>query len=200
MPGVIKINPAVFNDRRAAFAVALNEALRLWMEDNQYTPVTKPTDEQLDRLADTAYADDPEAMAKTVLARVATLDESAPNPSPEQIEEALALLDAAAGGIPPDSVELPTLDKLMDTLAALLEPADMPDPEEEVQPEMPPEMAGEMPPEMAEEMPAEMPAEPQEGLEMPQEDQGIPEEAPLPDQQDEALPDGNPEAEVPIAV
>ena len=44
MLGVIKINPAVFEDGRDALAVAWNEAIRLWMEDNNFTPQADPTE------------------------------------------------------------------------------------------------------------------------------------------------------------
>lgn len=91
--GVIKINPAVMDDKRDAFAVAVNEALRLWMEDHEFAPGAGVTDEQRAFFKDTAYADDEDAMAKTVLARLATRDTSVRG-SPEQIEDARRLLDA----------------------------------------------------------------------------------------------------------
>ncbi len=110
--GVIKINPAVFDDPRSARAVAWNEALRLWMEDNGYEPRTRPTPEQQAVLADTAYADDPAAMAKTVLARIITRDTSAPNPTDEQKAEAFELLTAIEDSLAYDDPDLETIDVL----------------------------------------------------------------------------------------
>lgn len=93
MPGSIIINPSVFTDKRDAFAVAVNEALRLWMEDYEFTPEFDITPEQEEFFKDTAYAGDMVAMSKTILARIATRDTSIPRPSPEQIEETNRLLD-----------------------------------------------------------------------------------------------------------
>jgi hypothetical protein len=58
MPGVIKINPDVMNDKRDALAVAVNEALRLFMEDTGFTPVFDVTPEQLEFFKNTAYHPD----------------------------------------------------------------------------------------------------------------------------------------------
>lgn len=57
MAGVIKINPAVFQDDRDAHAVAWDEALRLFMEDTGFEPKFDVTPEQLEFFKDTAYAD-----------------------------------------------------------------------------------------------------------------------------------------------
>jgi len=95
MPGVIKINPDVMNDKRDALAVAWNEALRILMEDIGFTPEFQITPEQQSFLAGTAYADDPEAAAKTIVARIATFDTSIPNPTEEQVTETLRLLAMA---------------------------------------------------------------------------------------------------------
>lgn len=56
MPGVIKLNPAVYSDKRDAAAVAWNEALRLFMEDTGFEPVFEVTPEQEEFFKDTAYA------------------------------------------------------------------------------------------------------------------------------------------------
>lgn len=56
MAGVIKINPAVLEDKRDAAAVAWNEALRLFMEDTGFEPEFNVTPEQDKFFADTAYA------------------------------------------------------------------------------------------------------------------------------------------------
>lgn len=55
MPGVIKINPSVYSDKRDAAAVAWNEALRLFMEDEGFTPKFDVTPEQLELFKGTAY-------------------------------------------------------------------------------------------------------------------------------------------------
>lgn len=56
MSGVIKINPSVYADRRDAAAVAWNEALRLFMEDEGFTPEFDVTPEQMEFFKGTAYA------------------------------------------------------------------------------------------------------------------------------------------------
>lgn len=57
MPGVIKINPDVMNDKRDALAVAWNEALRILMEDIGFTPEFQITPEQEEFFRGTAYAE-----------------------------------------------------------------------------------------------------------------------------------------------
>lgn len=94
MSGVIKLNPAIFKDKRDAAAVAWNEALRLFMEDEAFTPKFDVTPAQLEFFKGTAYADDPGALAKTVVARIATRDTSVPDPTPGQIAETRRLLEA----------------------------------------------------------------------------------------------------------
>lgn len=92
MPGTIVINPSVFTDKRDAYAVAVNEALRLWMEDNSFAPETTPTEEQRAFFKGTAYARDEDAMIKTILARIATRDTSVKG-TPEQVAEVSRILD-----------------------------------------------------------------------------------------------------------
>ena len=101
MPGVIKINPDVFKDKRDAVAVAWNEALRLFMEDEGFEPEFEITPEQGKFFAGTAYAADAGALKKTVAARIATRDTSVPSPSPEQKAETALLLDAVLEKIGP---------------------------------------------------------------------------------------------------
>ena len=91
MPGVIKINPAVFEDKRDALAVAWNEALRLVMEDMKFNPVFEVTPEQKAFFKNTAYATNSLALKRTLVARIATLDTSV-SPTPEQEQETLRLL------------------------------------------------------------------------------------------------------------
>ena len=57
MPGVIKINPDVMNDKRDALAVAWNEGLRILMEDIGFDPQFEITPEQESFFAGTAYAE-----------------------------------------------------------------------------------------------------------------------------------------------
>ena len=204
--GVIKINPAVFSDGRAALAVAWNEGLRLWMEDHGYVPVSAPTDEQRQALADTAYADDPEAMAKTVLARIITRDESAPNPTPEQLEEAYDLLLQVADSLPDDDPDVETVMMLANDFAPSV-------PDEELSGEEMPEEGvpvpdGELPP-----MPAEGELPPGEG-EMPlpapemAQEGAIPEGAPdvlaqegaMPEEAPGAAPEGSPDLQASVPV
>lgn len=184
--GVIKINPAVFSDGRAALAVAWNEGLRLWMEDHGYVPVSAPTDEQRQALADTAYADDPEAMSKTVLARIITRDESAPNPTPEQLEEAYDLLLQVADSLPDDDPDVETVMMLANDFAP-----NVPDEElsgEEMPEEGVPVPEGELPPAPTE---GEMPPMPAEG-ELPPGEGEMP--LPAPEMaQEGAIPEGAPD-------
>lgn len=55
MPGTVKINPSVFTDKRDAVAVAVNEALRIFMEDSKFVPNFEVTPAQLAFFKDTAY-------------------------------------------------------------------------------------------------------------------------------------------------
>lgn len=100
MPGVIKISPAVFNDKRDALAVAFNEGLRLTMEDMKFTPAAEPTDEQREFFSNTAYAEDDVALKRTILARIATHDTSV-SPTPEQEAETVEFLGRVAEMIGP---------------------------------------------------------------------------------------------------
>jgi GH24 family phage-related lysozyme (muramidase) len=95
MPGVIKINPDLFSDKRDAHAVAWDEALRLWMEDTGFEPEFEVTPEQEEFFRGTAYGDDEDAMKKTIVARIATFDTSVKSPTPEQVAETIRLLESA---------------------------------------------------------------------------------------------------------
>lgn len=101
MPGVIKINPETFKDKRDALAVAWNEALRLFMEDTGFEPRFAVTPEQASFFKDTAYAQDEGSLRKTLAARIATRDTSVPAPTPEQVAETGRLLDAVLKKIGP---------------------------------------------------------------------------------------------------
>ena len=91
MPGSILINPSVLKDRRDALAVAVNEALRLFMEDSGFQPSFEPTAEQRKFFSGTAYGKDGDALKKTILARVATFDTSV-TPTDEESAEAARLM------------------------------------------------------------------------------------------------------------
>lgn len=95
MPGVIKINPEVFQDKRDANAVAINEALRLSMDDLGFEPKFAITPAQKKFFRGTAYASDESALRKTIVARIATHDTSV-TPTPEQEAETVRLLDTVA--------------------------------------------------------------------------------------------------------
>jgi hypothetical protein len=95
MPGVIKINPAVFEDKRDAVAVSWNEGLRLTMSDIGFEPKFAITPAQKKFFRGTAYASDESALRKTIIARIATHDTSV-TPTPEQEAETVRLLDTVA--------------------------------------------------------------------------------------------------------
>lgn len=114
MPGVIKINPEVFKDKRDAAAVAWNEALRLFMEDTGFVPGIKVTDAQRKFFQNTGYAEDEDALKKTIVARVATRDTSV-SATPEQEEETLRLLDTALALLG-KSGDGPTLKAMQDAI------------------------------------------------------------------------------------
>jgi len=96
---VIKINPAVLNDKRDATATAWNEGLRLWMEDNNFDPQFEFTPEQQTFFAKTAYSQDAAAMRKTIVARIATRDTSVPSATNKQISETMRLLQEVGDSI-----------------------------------------------------------------------------------------------------
>lgn len=95
MPGIIKINPSVFEDNRDALASAWNEGLRLVMEDMKFTPVFEVTPEQKAFFKDTAYATNALALKRTIVARIATMDTSV-SPTEEQEGETIRLLTLVA--------------------------------------------------------------------------------------------------------
>ena len=72
----IIINPEVFNDKRDALCVAMNEAFRIIMEMNGFDPVSEPTPAQRRFFADTAYANDERMLRRTIIARICTFDTS----------------------------------------------------------------------------------------------------------------------------
>lgn len=116
MASRIVINPAVFQDKRDAMAVVVDEALRLWMESTGFQPDFEVTPDQQRFFDSTSYGDDPDAMKKTIVARIATFDTSVKDATPEQVAETLRLLDSALEvfGDQPDGK---TLSKIRDELA-----------------------------------------------------------------------------------
>lgn len=118
MPGPrIVLNPAVFRDKRDALCVAMNEAIRLVMEENGFDPVSEPTEKQRRFFADTAYADDELQLRRTILARIATLDTSVKDPTDEQLEETAEMLEMVMEvGAPQNEWEQQAVQRLHDVV------------------------------------------------------------------------------------
>lgn len=57
MAGTIRLNPVIFQDKRDAYAVVIDEALRLWAEEINFEPDFEITPEQEEFFKDTAYAE-----------------------------------------------------------------------------------------------------------------------------------------------
>lgn len=93
MPKIV-INPEVFHDNREALAVAWNEALRIFMEENDFNPQFEVTDKQREFFADTAYANDEVMLRRTIVARIITHDTSVSDITPEQNASCRALLES----------------------------------------------------------------------------------------------------------
>jgi len=117
MPGVITINPSVFGDKRDAMAVAVNEGLRLFMEDMKFEPKFDITPEQEKFFAGTAYEKDEDAMRKTIVARIATFDTSV-SPTPEQTAETRRLLGLVTEALGPKHPDYEMVKKMDELLAA----------------------------------------------------------------------------------
>jgi len=117
MPGVIKINPAIFNDKRDARAVAFNEGLRLFQDDHNFNPDFEVTQEQRTFFKDTGYATDLDAMKKTIVARIATHDTSV-SPTPEQEQSTVKLLDQVMGTIGKKHPDYSSMLKMRDSVRA----------------------------------------------------------------------------------
>jgi hypothetical protein len=79
----IILNPYSKLSKKQLGAVAENEALRLDMRKNEFSPDFEVTPEQVKFFEGTEYADNPTAMKQTILARVYSGDPSA-NATPEQ--------------------------------------------------------------------------------------------------------------------
>jgi len=114
----IVVNPQVFRDRRDALCVAFNEAFRVVMEENGFEPVSEPTEKQRKFFADTAYANDELQLRRTILARIATLDTSVSDPTDEQLEETVEMLEMVMEvGAPQNEWEQQAVQRLHDVVA-----------------------------------------------------------------------------------
>ena len=78
----ITLNPAV-QDPRAREAVMLNEAVRLFMRQNNLR-APQATKEQLGLFSGTPYASDPQSLGDSIVARLLSGDPSARNATQEQ--------------------------------------------------------------------------------------------------------------------
>ena len=127
----IIINPEVFNDKRDALCVAMNEAFRIIMEMNGFDPVSEPTPAQRRFFADTAYADDEVMLRRTIIARICTFDTSIGEPSKgehtghsestaptdEQIQEAIEFLHTVLEiGAPQNEWEQSAVQRIIERL------------------------------------------------------------------------------------
>ena len=158
MPAKITINPDIMGDTRDALAVAYNEAYRVLMEQNDFEPQAEPTEEQVQFFADTAYANDPLQMKRTITARIATYDTSVPNPTPEQYQDVVDMLNMVidSGAITNDEEESVVTSTLEDMEAKVsggqgeqgMPPEGLPLEQLAPQEAMPPEGMEGMPPEM----------------------------------------------------
>jgi hypothetical protein len=118
----IVINPEVFEDKRDALCVAMNEAFRVLMEVNGFNPVSEPTDAQRQFFADTAYSQNENQMRRTILARICTFDTSVKDPTNEQIDESVEFLEAVMEmGAPQNEWEQQAVQRIHDVLKAALE-------------------------------------------------------------------------------
>jgi hypothetical protein len=80
----IILNPYSKLSKKQLGAVALNEALRLKMKKDNFTPNIDVTDQQKDFFKGSEYENNPEAMRQTIFARIYSGDPSA-MATPEQI-------------------------------------------------------------------------------------------------------------------
>jgi hypothetical protein len=82
------LNPYSGLSEREQKAVYENEALRLFMQENEVSPRFDVTDEQRETFRGTPYADDELNMRRTLIARILSGDPSAGNATREQLEAA----------------------------------------------------------------------------------------------------------------
>lgn len=117
----IVVNPEVFEDKRDALCVAMNEAFRVLMEVNGFNPVSEPTEAQRQFFADTAYSQNENQMRRTILARICTFDTSVKDPTNEQIAESVEFLETVMEmGAPQNEWEQRAVQRIHDVLVAAL--------------------------------------------------------------------------------
>lgn len=113
----IVINPEVFNDKRDALCVAMNEAFRILMETMGFDPSSEPTEKQRRFFSDTAYADDENMLRRTIIARIATFDTSVSDPTDEQVQETCEFLHyVMESGAPQNQWEQQAVQRIVDVL------------------------------------------------------------------------------------
>lgn len=89
----IVLNPFSPLSKKELNAVAQNEALRIYMRQNQINPSFDLTQTQQKMFEDTEYASDPIAAKQSILARILSGDPSAKGASLDQTIEAQKLQD-----------------------------------------------------------------------------------------------------------
>lgn len=75
--GQVILNPYSKLSKQELGAVAVNEALRLKMRDDDFDPQFQVTSDQVSLFKGTAYEKNPKAMRQTILARIYSGDPSA---------------------------------------------------------------------------------------------------------------------------
>ena len=86
--GQIVLNPYSTNTPEQQQAVAQNEAIRLWLRQNEVDPDFEVTEQQIAQFKGKPYAN-PENikhLRHTLIARILTGDSSAGDPTPQQLE------------------------------------------------------------------------------------------------------------------
>lgn len=118
----IVINPSTFKNAKDALCVAWNERIRIFLEEHGFEPKSEPTEAQREFLSDTAYRDDELMLRRTILARIATLDTSVKDPTPEQLVETLEVLRGfKASEKPSNENEAIQLDRLIALVESVTE-------------------------------------------------------------------------------
>jgi hypothetical protein len=90
--GRIVLNPYSGLKYDQQLGVAKNEAIRLFMRENQIDPQFKVTPEQMKSFQGTAYGTNEPALRQTLVARILTGDSSAGNATEEQRKAAQSIM------------------------------------------------------------------------------------------------------------
>jgi hypothetical protein len=90
--GRIVLNPYSGLKYDQQLGVAKNEAIRLFMRENQIDPQFKVTPEQMKSFQGTAYGTNEPALRQTLVARILTGDPSAGNATEEQRKAAQSIM------------------------------------------------------------------------------------------------------------